>query len=68
MDGSRDYHNEWSKPDRVGEISYDISYVLSKKKWYKWKTERDLENKHGCQRDGTVSKFAMDRYTLFYLK
>ena len=24
MDGLRDYHNEWSKSDRGGEIAYDI--------------------------------------------
>ena len=27
MDGPRDYHNKWSKPDRERQISYDIAYL-----------------------------------------
>ena len=34
MDGPRDYHTKWSKPDKD---KYDITYMWSlKKKWYKW--------------------------------
>ena len=33
MDGPRNYH---TKSDRERQISYDITYVKSKKKWYKW--------------------------------
>ena len=45
MDGPREYHTEWNKPDR-GEISHDIPYMWNlKKKWYKWtyKTKRDSQ-------------------------
>ena len=31
-------------------------------------TQRHREQTYGCQGDGTVSEFAMDRYTLLYLK
>ena len=27
MDGPRDYHTKWSKPDRERQISYDITYT-----------------------------------------
>ena len=27
MDGLRDYHTEWSKSDREGQISYNITYM-----------------------------------------
>ena len=36
MDGPGNYHSEWSKSDREGQISYDITYMRSIKKWYKW--------------------------------
>ena len=62
------------KEARVGEISYDISYMcnikrndtneLTKQK----ETQRLREQTYGCQGDGTVSKFATDRCTLLYLK
>ena len=26
MDGPRDYHTKWSKPDRERQIPYDITY------------------------------------------
>ena len=47
MDGPKKGHTEWSKPDREGEISYDISYM-----WIRirngtneltYKTERDSQ-------------------------
>ena len=31
MDGSRDYHTKWSKPDKKRQIAYDITYVESLK-------------------------------------
>ena len=27
MNGPRDYHTKWSKPDRERQISYDITYI-----------------------------------------
>ena len=51
MDGPRDYHTKWSKPDRERQISYDIAYMWNlKKKWYKWTVQNrnrltDRENK-----------------------
>ena len=32
MDGPRDYHTKWSKPDREKQISYDITYMWDLKK------------------------------------
>ena len=32
MDGPRDCHTEWSKSDREGEISYDISHMWNLKR------------------------------------
>ena len=32
MDGPRDYHTKWSKPDRERWISYDIAYMCNLKK------------------------------------
>ena len=31
MDGPRDCHTKWSKPDRVRQISYDITYMWNLK-------------------------------------
>ena len=54
MDGPRDYHTKWSKPDKDKyHMIYDIHhfYVESKKKWYKWtyiqnrNRPTDIENK-----------------------
>ena len=52
MDGPRDYHTKWSKPERERQISYDITYMWNlKKKWYKWTYTQnrnrttDIENK-----------------------
>ena len=51
MDGPRDYHTKWSKPDRERQISYDIAYMWNLKEWYKWMyvqnrhRPRDIENK-----------------------
>ena len=32
MDGPRDYHTKWSKPDRKRQMSYDIAYMRYLKK------------------------------------
>ena len=32
MDGTRDDHAKWSKPDRERQISYDIAYMWNLKK------------------------------------
>ena len=32
MDGPRDFHANWSKPDRERQISYDIAYMWNLKK------------------------------------
>ena len=36
VDGPIDYHIKWSKSDREKWISYDITYMLNLKIWYKW--------------------------------
>ena len=51
MDGPRDYHTEWSKPDRERQISYDITYMWNLKKnlqtnlFTKQRLTHDIENK-----------------------
>ena len=51
MNGPGDSHIKWSKSDRETQISYDSTYVESKKKWYKWTYLQnrsrltDIENK-----------------------
>ena len=51
MDGPRDYHTKWSKPDRERQISYNVTYMQNLKKWYKWiylqnrNRLTDIENK-----------------------
>ena len=41
MDGTRDYHTEWSKSDREGEILYDIPYMWN----LKWNDTNELTYK-----------------------
>ena len=51
MDGPRDYHTKWSKPDGEKQISYDIAYMWDLKERYKWtyiqnrNRPTDIENK-----------------------
>ena len=78
MDGSRDYHTKWSKSDRKRQISHDITYMWSLKKWYKWTYLQnrnrltDIENKlmvtKGERWGGVNYKFRISRYTLLYIK
>ena len=47
----RDYHTEWSKPEREKQILYNITYMWNLEKWYRWtylqsrNTDTDTENK-----------------------
>ena len=71
-DGTRECHTEWNKSDR-GEILYDISYLESEKKWYKWTYKKrkrltDIKWTHGCWEDGIVNDFGKVIYLLLYLK
>ena len=45
MDGPRYYHTKWSNSDSERQISYDIAYIWSLKKWHKliYKTEIDSQ-------------------------
>ena len=51
MDGPRDYHTKWSKPDRKRQISYDTTSMWTLKRGYKWTYFQnwnrltDIENK-----------------------
>ena len=75
MDGPKDCHTEWSKSDRKGEISYDVSYM--------WNLKRRDKNELTCKvererinlwllgeryREGTFKEFRVDMYILLYLK
>ena len=56
MDGPRDYHTKWSKPNRERQTSYDIVHMWNLKKKDTneliYKTEIDSQRKeiHGYQR------------------
>ena len=46
MDGPRDYHTKWSKSDREGQISQDITYMWNLKNNTNeliYKTEKDSQ-------------------------
>ena len=51
MDGPKDCHAKWSKPDRERQLSHVITYMWNFKKRYKWtylqniNTLTDIENK-----------------------
>ena len=51
MDETRDCHTEWNKSDRERQISYDIAYMWTLKRGYKWtylqnrNIVTDIENK-----------------------
>ena len=36
VDGSRDYHTEWSKSEREKQISYINAYMWYLEKWCRW--------------------------------
>ena len=55
MDGPRKCHNEWSKSDREGEISYDIPYVWNLKRNDTNELTKQKETKEEIVKDfGTV--------------
>ena len=77
MNGTRDCHNEWSKSDIKGQISYDTSSMQYLKKVYKWvylqnrNKITDVENKFIVtkgERGGINWVIGIDIYTLLYLK
>ena len=54
IDGSRDCHTEWSKSNRKGKLSYEISYMWNlkrnaTKKRRKEKTQMNLITKQNSQ-------------------
>ena len=79
MSGPRECHTEWSKSDRKGEISYDISFMWNLKikdtNELTYKTETDSQTSRmflwlpgeGCGQ-GIVRESGIDVYTLLYLK
>ena len=52
VDGSRDYHTEWSKSERDKQMSYINVCMWKLEKWYRWPRlqgrnwDTDVENKH----------------------
>ena len=83
VDGSRDYHTEWSKSEREKQISYINTYMWSLEKWYRWtglqgrNRVTDVENKRmdtkegKCRRgsgDGMNWEIGIDIYTLIRIK
>ena len=51
MDRPRDCHTEWSESEREKQISYNIAYMWTLEKWYRWtylqsrNRDTDVENK-----------------------
>ena len=80
MDGPRDCHNEWSKLDRERQISYDITYMLNLKKWYKWNylqnrnrvtdvVNKSMDTKGGKRRRRRMDwEIGVDIYTLICIQ
>ena len=80
MDGPRDCHTEWSKPDRDRQISYVTTYRWNLKtdtKWtYSWNRNRltDIENKLMVHKGDSSSggernyQFGVNIYKLLYIK
>ena len=78
MDGPGDYHTKWSKSDRERQLSYDIAYVILKKKRIqmnlftkKKQTHRLREGTYGYQ-GGRVGgeidwELGIEIYILLYL-
>ena len=52
IDEPRDYHTEWSKPEREKQISYINAYICNLEKWYRWSylqsrnRDTEVENKY----------------------
>ena len=75
MDGPRDYHTKWSKPDRERQISYDMTYIWNLKKGYKGTYSQnrnrltDIENKLMVTKGekGRRDKLGVWDYTLLYI-
>ena len=61
MDGPRDYHTKWSKSDREGQISYDITYVRNLKKRYKWTYLQNRNRLIDIENNLMVTKGERDR-------
>ena len=74
MDGPRDYNTKWSKSDKERQTSYDIAYMWTLKKWYKWtylqnrNRVTDVENKLMVRGGGINWEIGIDIYTLLYIK
>ena len=60
------YWVRWGKLDSEGKILYDIPYIISKKKWYKWSYFQNKKRLTDLER--IVREFRMVMYTLLYLK
>ena len=84
IDGSRDFHTEWSKSEREKQILYINAYMWNLEKWYRWTSlqgrnrDTDVEKKHGHQ-GGKVAagggggggmnwEIGIDIYTLICIK
>ena len=53
MDGPRDYHSKWSKPDRERQILYDIDYCgIQKNDAMNLFTKQKQTHRHRKQTDG----------------
>ena len=52
VDGPKDCHTEWSKPEKENQISYINTYMWNLEKWYRWtclqsmNREADVEKGH----------------------
>ena len=77
MDGPRECHTEWSKPERGKQISCNNAYMQNLEKWYRWSylqsrnRDTDVENKCMDTKVGWGGRYwetGIDTYTLLILK
>ena len=78
MDGPRECHTEWSKSERVKQISYINAYMWNLEKWYIWSylqnrnRDTDIVNKRmdtkGGSGGGMNWEIGIDIYTVICIK
>ena len=80
MNRPRDCHTKWSKSDREGQISYDITYMWNLKKMVQMKLLTKQKQSHRCRKQpygyqegkggwgGINWETGIDIYTLLYIK
>ena len=64
MDEPRDFHTQWSKPDREWEIAYNVIYMRSLKKIYKWTYLQNRDSERQWKQTYSYQRGKVGRDTL----